>query len=313
MRNRIRISIRIHIRANFARISFDLCMSMRFLSYVFCSDLTSAFFVTMSTQQSHPLSQIGSLSLSDPSDGTLGHYQGIPLRSGTLEEATYTGGVAVEGLVGCAKELATSPQLIHVHMRTAEEAGWFGEQGWATHLFRALQVALPGLRAIRLIPAGSTMDSLLGIMATHTVGKPKPGLCAIYPTSDLVHRPMWMDMIAIHKYFPSGEPEADNANLPFEWQAVQAQWWDDLGILPRHRTVPPLHHIHEITVPTLQRMKGLSWYRGIADPPPFITPQPPLRRAPLQDPPPSYATANPSILADRPAPPMARNFVDGLG
>jgi hypothetical protein len=60
-------------------------------------------------------------------------------------------------------------------------------------------------------------------------------------------------------------------------------------------------------------MKGLGWYRGIADPPPpFITPEPPLRTAPLQDPP-SYATANPSVKADRPAPPMARNFVDGLG
>ena len=66
-------------------------MSMLFLSYVFCSDLTFAFFVQLSTQQLRPLSQIGSLSLPDPSNGTLGHYQGIPLRSGTLEEATYTG------------------------------------------------------------------------------------------------------------------------------------------------------------------------------------------------------------------------------
>ena len=59
-------------------------------------------------------------------------------------------------------------------------------------------------------------------------------------------------------------------------------------------------------------MKGLSWYWGIADPHTLITAEPPLRRAPLQDPP-SYATANPSVMADRPAPPMARNFVDGLG
>ena len=77
-------------------------------------------------------------------------------------------------------------------------------------------------------------------------------------------------------------------------------------------TVPPLHHIPDITLPTLHRMKGLSWYRGIVDPPPFITPEPPLRRAALQDPP-SYATANPSVMADRPAPRMARNSVDGLG
>ena len=63
----------------------------------------------MSTQQSLPFSRIGSLSLPDPSDGTLGHYQGIPLRSGLLEEATYTVGLAVEGVVGWAKGLATPP------------------------------------------------------------------------------------------------------------------------------------------------------------------------------------------------------------
>ena len=169
-----------------------------------------------------------------------------------------------------------SPQLIHVDMRTPGRAGWFGNKGWATHLFRELQVALPGLRAVRLIPAGSTVDSLLGIMATHTVGKPKPGLCAIYPTTGLVHCPMRMDMMAINNYFPAGEPQADHSNLPFEWQAVQAQWWDDLGILPSQPTVPPLHSIPDITLPTLHRMKGLSWYRGIADPPP-----PSLRPSPL--------------------------------
>ena len=93
-------------------------------------------------------------------------------------------------------------------------------------------MALSGLRAVRLIPSGSTVDSLLAIMATHTVGKPKPGLCAIYPTTNLVHCPKRMDMIAISNYFPAGEPQADHSNLPFEWQAVPAQWWDDLGILP---------------------------------------------------------------------------------
>ena len=169
VRNRIRIRIRLHICANFAQISFDLCMGMLFLSYVFCSDLTFAFFVKMSNEQSHSLSQIVSHSLPDPCAGTLGHYQSIPLRPGALEEATYTGGLAVEEVVGWAKGLATAPQLIHVDMRTAERARWFGTKGWATPLFRELQVALPGLRAVRLIPAGSTVNSLLGIMATHTV------------------------------------------------------------------------------------------------------------------------------------------------
>ena len=82
---------------------------MLFLSYVFCSDLTFAFSVTMSSQKSIPMSQIGSLSLPDPADGTLGHYQGLALHAGTLEEATYTGGLAVEEVVGWAKGLATPP------------------------------------------------------------------------------------------------------------------------------------------------------------------------------------------------------------
>ena len=233
----------LHIRANFAPISFAFRVSMLFLSYVFCPDLTFAFSVTMSTQQSIPMSQIGSLSLPDLADGTLGHYQGPALRAGTLEEATYTGGLAVEEVVGWAKGLAMPPQVIHVDMRTPERAGWFWKKGWATHLFRELQVALPGLRAVRLIPARDTVESLLGIMATHTVGKPKPGLCAIYPTTGLVHCPMRMDMIATNNYFPAGEPQANHSNLPFQWQGVQAQWWDDMGILPSHPTVPPLHHI----------------------------------------------------------------------
>ena len=96
----------LHIRANFARISFAFRVSR---SYVFCSDLTFAFAVTMSTQQSIPMSQIGSPSLPDPGDGTLGHYQGLALRAGTLEEATYTGRLAVEEVVGWAKGLATPP------------------------------------------------------------------------------------------------------------------------------------------------------------------------------------------------------------
>ena len=111
---------------------------MLFLSYVFCSDLTFAFFVKMSTQQLHPLSRIGSLSRPDPSASTLGHYQGIPLRHNTLDQATYTGGLALEEVVGWAKGLATPSQLIHVDMRTAERAGWFGKKGWATHFLREL-------------------------------------------------------------------------------------------------------------------------------------------------------------------------------
>ena len=81
----------------------------------------------------------------------------------------------------------------------------------------------PGLPAVRVIPAGSTVDSLFGIMATHTAGKPKLRLSAIYPTTGLVPCPMQMDMIAINNYFPAGELQTDHSDLPFEWQVVQAQ------------------------------------------------------------------------------------------
>ena len=193
----------LHIRANFARTSREY--PLLFAPFVQTS-LAFAFSVTMSSQQSIPMSQIGSLSLPDRADGTPGHYQGLALRAGTLEEATYMGGLAVEEVVGWAKGLSMPPHVIHVDMRTPERAGWLGKKGWATLLFRELQVDLPGLRAVRLIPARDSVESLLAIMATHTVGKPKPGLCAIYPTTGLVRCPMRMDMIAINNYFPAGEP-----------------------------------------------------------------------------------------------------------
>ena len=273
----------LHIRAKFARSSHEY--PLLFAPFVQTS-LAFAFSVTMSSQQSITMSQIGSLSLPEPADGTLGHYQRLALRAGTLEEATYTGGLAVEEVVGWAKGLAMPPHVIHVDMRTPERAGWLGKKGWATLLFRELRVALPGLRAVRLIPARDSVESLLGIMATHTVGKSQPGLCAIYPTTGLVHWPMRIDMIAINNYFPASEPQANHSNLPFQWQRVQAQWWDDMGILPSHPTVPPLHHIPDITVPTLHRMKGLGWYRGIADPPPpSLRPSPPCAGHPCRTPP----------------------------
>ena len=177
------------------------------------------------------------------------------------------------------------PHVIHVDMRTPEGAGWLGKKGWATLLFRDLQVAFPGLRAVQLISARDTVDSLLGMMATHTVGKPKPGLCAIYPTTGLVHCPMRMDMIAINNHFPAGEPQANHSNLPFQWQGVQVQWWDDMGFLPSHLTVPPLDHIPDITVPTLHRMKGLGWYGRITPPLPSLRPSPPCARHPCRTPP----------------------------
>ena len=98
----------------------------------------------------------------------------------------------------------------------------------------------------------------------------------------------------------------------FKWHTATTQLWNDFGIFPARLDVPPLHHIPDITLPTLHQMLGLSGYRGLAHHPTLTTPEPPLRTAPLPDPP-TYATPNPSLLPDRPTPPMPINFVDGLG
>ena len=173
-------------------------MSMLFLSYVFCSDLTFAFFVKMSTQQSRPLSQKGSPSLPDPSDGTLGHYQGIPLRSGTLEKATYTGGAGSGGCGGVGEGVATPPPADSYSHANTRKDGMVWEKRLGHSPFSGVAGGPPGVAGRPAHSRGFNRGTLLGIMVTHTVGKPKPGLCAIYPTTSVVHCPMRMTMIAIN-------------------------------------------------------------------------------------------------------------------
>ena len=173
-------------------------------------------------------------------------------------------------------------------------------------------MALPGLRAVRLIPTRSTAESLLGIMEDAQIVPPL-GLHSLplkrkvrMVSLRLTGRKIVIDGNHVH---PHGAVNEASGGV----DGTKARLGLAHGVRgPSHPTVPPLHHIPDISVPTLHRMKGLGWYRGIAEPPPFITPEPPLRTAPLQDSP-SYATANPSVKVDRAAPPMARNFVDGLG
>ena len=121
-----------------------------------------------------------------------------------------------------------------------------------------------------------------------------------------------MDMIALSKCLPTKEPKGGHSSFPFPWHTATAQWWDDLGLFPAHPEVPPLHHIPDITLPTLHQMRGLSWYRGLAAPPPPPSLPPNALSAPLPDPP-AYATPFPSLLTDRPAAPIPLNFVDRLG
>ena len=173
-------------------------------------------------------------------------------------------------MVEWANGLDPSPTLIHIDMRDPERAGALRKKGWATDLWQQLQLALRELRAVRLIPAPKTVDSLLGVMSMHGSGKLKSGVFTMHPTTNLVpaHLCPAMDMIALNEYFPSNDPKGDHSSFPFEWHTATAQWWSDLGILPSQPEMPPLHHIPDITLPTLHPMCGLSWYRGLAAPPP---------------------------------------------
>ena len=258
------------------------------------------------------LSQHGSLP--DPAADTHAHFVALPHRPHTLEEAIYTGGLLVGEVVEWAKGLDPSPTLIHIDMREPECAGALRKKGWATDLWQQLVLA-PELRTVRLIPAPKTVDSLWGVMSMHGTGKLKSGVCTIYPTTNLVHCPPHMDMIALNQYFPADDPKGDHSSFPFQWQTATAQWWDDLGIFPSHREMPPLHHIPDITLPTLHQVRGLSWYRGLVEPPPSLSlnplSEPPRCRTP--PPPPPMQPLTPPSTRTVPHLPCPSTLLMGLG
>ena len=120
------------------------------------------------------LSQHGCLP--DPAADTHAHFMALPRRVHTLEEATCTGGLPVREVVQWAKGLDLSPTLIHIHMREHKHESALRKLGWATDLWQQLQLALPELRAVRLIPAPETVDSLCRLMPMHGLGKLKSGV-----------------------------------------------------------------------------------------------------------------------------------------
>ena len=113
----------------------------------------------------------------------------LPRCSHTLDQATYIGGLLVGEVVEWVKGLDPSPTLIHIDMREPARDGALRKKGWTTDLWHQLQLALPELRAVRLIPAPKTVDSLLGVMSQHGAGKLKSGVCTVYPTTNLLHCP----------------------------------------------------------------------------------------------------------------------------
>ena len=117
-------------------------------------------------------------------------------------------------VVEWAKGLGTCPTLIHIDMREPERTGALRKKGWAIELWQQLQLALPMLRAIGLIPARETVHSLLEVMSTHGADKLKSGVCTVYPTTNLIHCPLRRDMIAVDKYFPNSDPQREQIFFP---------------------------------------------------------------------------------------------------
>ena len=76
---------------------------------------------------------------------TLGHYPGIPLRPGTLEEATNTGRLAVEQVVGWAKGLATPPPADSCGHAYSRKGGMVWEKRLGHSPFSGVAGSLPGV------------------------------------------------------------------------------------------------------------------------------------------------------------------------
>ena len=111
------------------------------------------------------------------------------------------GGHIHGGLAGgeWAKGLNPSRTLIHIDMTEPERAGALRKKGQTIDLWQKLQLALPELRAVPLIPAPKTIDSRFGVVSMYGSGKLKSGFHRIYPTTNLVHCPVRMDMIALNE------------------------------------------------------------------------------------------------------------------
>ena len=118
------------------------------------------------------------------------------------------------GEVEWARGLDPSTTLIHIDTRRLERAGALHKTGWGTELWQQLQLALPELRAVRLIPAHKTVDSFLGVLSVHGAGKLKLGVCTVYPTTNVVYCLPLMDMMALNEYFPGLKPRKLPPHLP---------------------------------------------------------------------------------------------------
>ena len=254
----------------FVRISYESApISTMSLSHS-SESLSLHLLVTMSQ---HTLSQLASLqSRPDPAANTLAHYQALPVVHHQLEEATYqSGALGVDDVVGSAASLDTSPDVIHIDLRSPSRNSSSGGKAWSTTLWRELCRQLPSLKILHLTPQPVTIDQLLNSMRTNRLGKPKDAHVRVYPTSNLVYTPPKSDMVCLHD-LAAGAP-SDHFLFPFSWHLASPCWWEDLGITPFHPTIPPQVHIPDITHPSFYSTSSLQWYekRRIPDHQPCLT------------------------------------------
>ena len=109
------------------------------------------------------------------------------------------------------------PAVVHIDMRSPDRTQVCCRKGWSTRLWVGLKGVVPRILALRLIPGEKTVESLLGIMGGHGQGKPKEGMCKVYPVDNLVPPPppKGCDMVAVQN-FDVHEKE-DHPTIPFRW------------------------------------------------------------------------------------------------
>ena len=71
--------------------------------------------------------------------------------------------------------------IVHIDMRSLDRTQVYRRKGWSTRLWVGLKGAVPRILALRLIPGEKTLESLLGIMGGQGQGRPREGVCKVYP------------------------------------------------------------------------------------------------------------------------------------
>ena len=73
-----------------------------------------------------------------------------------------------------------------------------------------------------------------------------------------------MDMIVLNEYFHVADLQGGIPLSPFGGRPPRLSGGITWGIFPPHREMPPIQHNPDITLPGLNQMSVLSWYRELA-------------------------------------------------